>query len=77
VRKGGLEPPCLSAPPPQDGVSANFTTSALQNFLAFNYLINAFLRVRSTASDVALIRCALIPHPGFIAIHVRQADKQF
>jgi hypothetical protein len=22
VRKGGLEPPCLSAPPPQDGVSA-------------------------------------------------------
>jgi hypothetical protein len=30
VRKGGLEPPCLSAPPPQDGVSANFTTSALR-----------------------------------------------
>src|ERR1043166_3702438 len=28
VRKGGLEPPCLSAPPPQDGVSANSTTSA-------------------------------------------------
>ena len=28
VRKGGLEPPCLAAPPPQDGVSANFTTSA-------------------------------------------------
>ncbi len=28
MRKGGLEPPCLSAPPPQDGVSANFTTSA-------------------------------------------------
>ena len=29
VRKAGLEPACLSAPPPQDGVSANFTTSAL------------------------------------------------
>src|SRR5437660_1277580 len=28
VRKGGLEPPRLSAPPPQDGVSANSTTSA-------------------------------------------------
>jgi len=28
VRKGGLEPPCLAAPPPQDGVSANSTTSA-------------------------------------------------
>jgi hypothetical protein len=29
VRKAGLEPACLSAPPPQDGVSANSTTSAL------------------------------------------------
>jgi hypothetical protein len=29
VRKGGFEPPRLSAPPPQDGVSANSTTSAL------------------------------------------------
>src|SRR6516225_4580224 len=31
VRKGGLEPPCLTAPPPQDGVSANSTTSARCN----------------------------------------------
>jgi hypothetical protein len=30
LRKGGLEPPCLSAPPPQDGVSASSTTSALK-----------------------------------------------
>ena len=29
VRKGGFEPPCLSAPPPQDGVSASSTTSAI------------------------------------------------
>ena len=29
VRKAGLEPACLSAPPPQDGVSANSTTSAI------------------------------------------------
>ena len=28
MRKGGFEPPRLSAPPPQDGVSANSTTSA-------------------------------------------------
>src|SRR6185312_199318 len=28
VRKAGLEPACLAAPPPQDGVSASFTTSA-------------------------------------------------
>ena len=31
VRKAGLEPACLSAPPPQDGVSANSTTSALES----------------------------------------------
>ena len=31
VRKGGFEPPRLSAPPPQDGVSASSTTSALES----------------------------------------------
>src|SRR3984957_13783216 len=31
VRKGGFEPPRLSAPPPQDGVSASSTTSALKS----------------------------------------------
>src|SRR5580658_1012136 len=44
VRKGGLEPPCLSAPPPQDGVSANFTTSALQHCVTFNELLKTLLR---------------------------------
>src|ERR1039458_426948 len=34
VRKGGFEPPRLSAPPPQDGVSASSTTSALQPLFA-------------------------------------------
>ena len=38
VRKGGLEPPRLSAPPPQDGVSANSTTSARCNYRAVNIL---------------------------------------
>jgi hypothetical protein len=38
VRKGGFEPPRLSAPPPQDGVSASSTTSALCNFHALNNL---------------------------------------
>jgi hypothetical protein len=32
VRKGGFEPPRLSAPPPQDGVSASSTTSALPSY---------------------------------------------
>lgn len=31
--KAGLEPARLAAPPPQDGVSANSTTSAIENFL--------------------------------------------
>src|SRR5580700_10909823 len=36
VRKGGFEPPRLSAPPPQDGVSASSTTSALCELHVFN-----------------------------------------
>src|ERR1700723_2252195 len=38
VRKGGFEPPRLSAPPPQDGVSASSTTSARCNCDVFNNL---------------------------------------
>src|SRR5438270_6907807 len=38
VRKGGFEPPRLSAPPPQDGVSASSTTSAAYNLPIFNNL---------------------------------------
>src|SRR5881396_2151120 len=33
--KAGLEPACLAAPPPQDGVSANSTTSAKE--LSFSF----------------------------------------
>jgi hypothetical protein len=38
VRKGGFEPPRLSAPPPQDGVSASSTTSAGCKVHALNNL---------------------------------------
>ena len=38
VRKGGFEPPRLSAPPPQDGVSASSTTSAGCNPNVLNIL---------------------------------------
>src|SRR5579864_3565897 len=42
VRKGGFEPPRLSAPPPQDGVSASSTTSAQgQNLTAQQQFIIA------------------------------------
>ncbi len=34
VRKVGFEPTCLSAPPPQDGVSASSTTSAAEKIVA-------------------------------------------
>ena len=33
VREGGFEPPRLSAPPPQDGVSASSTTPAMTRAL--------------------------------------------
>src|SRR5215475_12428381 len=38
VRKGGFEPPRLSAPPPQDGVSASSTTSARSKPSGLNML---------------------------------------
>src|SRR5579862_4413046 len=44
VRKGGFEPPRLSAPPPQDGVSASSTTSAFQSLQ--NSKLDSDLRCR-------------------------------
>ena len=41
VRKGGFEPPRLSAPPPQDGVSASSTTSALRKLFVVNSLVSS------------------------------------
>src|ERR1700721_618518 len=41
VRKGGFEPPRLSAPPPQDGVSASSTTSALRKLFVVNSLASS------------------------------------
>ena len=50
VRKAGLEPACLSAPPPQDGVSANSTTSARYKPAGLNTL-PARDRKRNSAYD--------------------------
>src|SRR5258708_28792272 len=50
VRKGGLEPPRLSAPPPQDGVSANSTTSAF----IINNLRTDFLAGQKSGRDPLL-----------------------
>src|ERR1051326_8767024 len=65
VRKGGFEPPRLSAPPPQDGVSASSTTSALSahtrrpstgrrsivNKRLFDYSKEAFFASRSAGTQ--------------------------
>ncbi len=48
--KAGLEPACLAAPPPQDGVSANSTTSAKSLFL---------FRCRWRSRSVLLLRLLL------------------
>src|SRR5579885_2074751 len=68
VRKGGLEPPCLSAPPPQDGVSANFTTSAqktaLRRYLLL-YLLRPFYSRIRRASYVCKIPALNFGTSGF------------
>ena len=53
VRKGGFEPPRLSAPPPQDGVSASSTTSALCE-LSVTRLVRARVRVHAPARHLML-----------------------
>src|SRR5437870_371593 len=61
VRKGGFEPPRLSAPPPQDGVSANSTTSAFK----INNLRGSFL-ARQKVCQISFIK--LRPHMMLAAI---------
>jgi hypothetical protein len=53
VRKGGFEPPRLSAPPPQDGVSASSTTSALYRSTLINILATS---AKGIANDSAILR---------------------
>jgi len=76
VRKRGLEPLCLSAPPPQDGVSANFTTSALKNRFIFNYLMSTPL----SASVRCIHFCHYLLQPTIgkklSASQIRQTGKQ-
>jgi hypothetical protein len=77
VRKGGLEPPCLSAPPPQDGVSANFTTSALGNYFILSYLpvqpVRGSCSCTGFCNDPAL---PPIPQRKLFARQARKLEKQ-
>ncbi len=65
VRKGGFEPPRLSAPPPQDGVSASSTTSA-KNCFTYNVLAPSYFCIPMacagfrTGSTHAHLRCSLL-----------------
>jgi hypothetical protein len=59
VRKGGFEPPRLSAPPPQDGVSASSTTSALRKSTVINILATSFWQVRPVEG---ISNCARFSH---------------
>jgi hypothetical protein len=56
VRKGGFEPPRLSAPPPQDGVSASSTTSAQNKPNTLNSL------TRSAPEGVSTGCCTDLSH---------------
>src|SRR6266850_763605 len=50
--KAGLEPACLAAPPPQDGVSANSTTSAVLSLRAQAIHGNAFLPAATFSEEL-------------------------
>jgi hypothetical protein len=74
VRKGGLEPPCLTAPPPQDGVSANSTTSALHNLVVVKHFATSDSRLSPTATDLTACDRSL-PGPrlhGIVSSNVLQ-----
>ena len=81
VRKGGFEPPRLSAPPPQDGVSASSTTSAGGKFPSFNFCKNRQKPAIRKAQEQFSIRVFLrvhAAHGGFYAIvsrHILQGKR--
>src|SRR5580704_3684579 len=63
VRKGGFEPPRLSAPPPQDGVSASSTTSAhvkQHHRGVFDYSRTNLSRFGAAAYTAGWIHCHLV-----------------
>jgi hypothetical protein len=75
VRKGGFEPPRLSAPPPQDGVSANSTTSALCKLPVINSLASSSRKGISKLHRILqrLLALEAVLRP----LQVRQVHKQF
>jgi hypothetical protein len=49
VRKGGFEPPRLTAPPPQDGASASSATSARGKVKKFKHDLQSSRRYKTRA----------------------------
>ncbi len=70
MRKGGFEPPRLSAPPPQDGVSASSTTSAGCNCNALNILARSAFR-----GQPRLHRILQRPFAFYTGLRVRQVSQ--
>src|SRR4030095_14594272 len=58
MRRAGLEPARLAAPPPQDGVSANSTTSARSSLL---FLIRRWCRGALLLLPLWVLLCLLSP----------------
>src|SRR5258708_19375736 len=63
VRKGGFEPPRLSAPPPQDGVSASSTTSAVCKLHVLNNLAKSASEDSTDRTGFCTHLCTLHPPP--------------
>ena len=74
--KAGLEPACLAAPPPQDGVSANSTTSArcvltLTSFPALSGPEQALVAAVPVLVAVVVLAPALVVAAALAALHPR------
>ena len=54
VRKAGLEPAWLAPPPPQDGVSANSTTSALNVVTRNSRSVNEPIRAATALAELEM-----------------------
>ena len=70
MRVKGLEPPCLAAPDPKSGASANFATLALNSRTISKLLIHLY-------SGLAETRTRTVGFGGSRTIHYTTRPKKF
>src|ERR1700687_413926 len=81
VRKGGFEPPRLSAPPPQDGVSASSTTSAFRGKVDYSKGVSVLydgregFRIQAGSADQGAVDF-LFGHQGLNVFRFYRAPVQ-